>query len=52
MVHIPKTTTMYHMHTFGSNKCIHVAHSGRLKVGGGFGFTYLTYLSTYMCMLL
>ena len=41
---IPKTTTMYHVHTFGSNKCMHVIHSGGFRFGDGFEYTYL------MCM--
>ena len=30
-----KTITLYYMPTFGSNKCMHMVHSG------GFGYMYL-----------
>ena len=37
-----KTNTMYHMHTLGAFKCMHVVHTGGFRCGGGFGYTYLT----------
>ena len=37
-----KINTMYHMHTLGASKCMHVVHSvGGFAFGGGFGYTYL-----------
>ena len=31
MVSHPKTNTMYHIHTFGASKCMHVIHSVGFK---------------------
>ena len=44
---VPKTTTerktniMYHMHTLGASKCMHVVHSVGFAFGGGSGYTYV-----------
>ena len=32
---------MYQIHTYGSNKYMHVVHSGGFRFGDGFGYTYL-----------
>ena len=39
----PKTITMYHMHTCGSNKCIYACdtYCGDFRFNDGFGYTYL-----------
>ena len=39
----PKTTTMYHMHTFVVSLCMDLVHSGGFRFGDGFGYTYLSY---------
>ena len=35
---------MYHMHTLGASKCMHVVHSVGFAIDVGFGLFYLTYL--------
>ena len=37
-----KTNTMYHMHTLGASKCMHVVHSVGFVIAVGFGWFYLT----------
>ena len=37
----PKTNTMYHMHTLGASKCMHVVHSVDFVIADGFGWFYL-----------
>ena len=37
----PKTTTMYHMHTFVASICMDLVHSGGFRFGDGFGYSYL-----------
>ena len=37
----PKTTTMYHMHSFVASICMDLVHSGGIKFGDGFGYSYL-----------
>ena len=41
----PKTTTMYQIHTYGSNKCMHVVHSGGFRSGDGFRYSYLIFVN-------
>ena len=38
----PKTTTMYHMHTFVASICMDLVHSGGFRFGDGFRYSYLT----------
>ena len=38
----PKTNTMYHMHTLGASKRMHVVHSVGFVIAVGFGWFYLT----------
>ena len=42
---VPKTTTMYQIHTNGSNKCMHVVHSGGFRFGDGFRYSYLSVMA-------
>ena len=35
------TNTMYHMHTLGASKCMHVVHSVGFAITVGFGWFYL-----------
>ena len=46
----PKTTTMYHTHTFVASTCTHVVHSGvGFRFGDGFRCNHHHYVSqTYM----
>ena len=37
-----KTNTMYHMHTLGASKCMHVVHSVGFAMGVGDGWFYLS----------
>ena len=39
-----KTNTMYHMHTLGASKCMHVVHSVGFALGVGDGWFYLKWL--------
>ena len=36
----PKTTNMYHMHTYITSTCIHVIRNGEFRFGDCFGYTY------------
>ena len=38
----PKTTTMYHLHTFVSSNCMHVVHSGGFRISDGFSIPSLS----------
>ena len=37
----PKTTNMYHMHTFVASICMDLVHSGGFRFGDGFRYSYL-----------
>ena len=40
-----KTNTMYHMHTLGASKCMHVVHSVGFAIAVGFGQFYLNHFT-------
>ena len=44
-----KTNTMYHMHTLGASKCMHVVHSVGFAMGVGDGWVYLTCFCMKQC---
>ena len=38
---------MYHMHTYGKNKCMRVVHGGGFRIDDGFGYTVISRLSMH-----